>query len=293
MPDQRAAPFGLITAATLRARLGSGDDVPLVIDARTRGEYERGHIPGALWLGWEDFCERAPVPAGSILAEDGYWGGLAGPPAAVAERLARAGIRSDRALVIYADGPRSRGREGRVAWMLLYLGAAGVYLLDRGWRGWLAHGGAVETRHPLPPLGSFALDLQEQRRIRLPALKQCYLAGQLPLFVDTRSREEFHGDLYPYLPRRGRLPGAVLFPFADLFDAAQSFVTPASYLERLPEAARGVRGLVTYCEVGVRASLTSLLHELATGAILPVFDGSLIAWSLDAELPVECGPVVG
>lgn len=42
-----------ITAADLGARL-SGADSPLILDVGTSREYERGHIPGALWLsrGW-------------------------------------------------------------------------------------------------------------------------------------------------------------------------------------------------------------------------------------------------
>jgi len=47
---------------------------------------------------------------------------------------------------------------------------------------------------------------------------------------------------------------------------------------------------VTYCEVGVRASLTALLHEVYTGEVVGVFDGSLIEWALHADLPVH-GPV--
>jgi 3-mercaptopyruvate sulfurtransferase SseA len=43
---------------------------------------------------------------------------------------------------------------------------------------------------------------------------------------------------------------------------------------------------VTYCEVGVRASLLALLHEIHAGQVVAVFDGSLMQWSLDPELPV-------
>jgi 3-mercaptopyruvate sulfurtransferase SseA len=36
----------------------------------------------------------------------------------------------------------------------------------------------------------------------------------------------------------------------------------------------------------VRASLAALLHEVHTGEVVGVFDGSLIEWALHADLPI-------
>lgn len=47
-----------------------------IVDARTRTEYDAGHIPGAIWMRWEEWCSTAPVPAGSIVRQPGYWGAL-------------------------------------------------------------------------------------------------------------------------------------------------------------------------------------------------------------------------
>src|ERR1700724_3070948 len=45
-----------------------------IIDARPYQGYIAGHIPGAVWMGWEAWCEEAPVHAGQTLAQPGYWG---------------------------------------------------------------------------------------------------------------------------------------------------------------------------------------------------------------------------
>ena len=269
-----------------------GDGGPIVIDARHRHEFARGHIPGATWLGWEEWCAPPPPGAGPTLAEPGYWGGL-DRPEQLAGRLADAGIRDDRPLLVYADGPHSKGREGRIAWMLLYLGAADVRLLDGGWSAWVAAGGPVSTEARAPVVGRFAPAVRVHRRATLPELRHRYLAGTPPLFVDTRSGDEYEGRLHPYLPRMGHLPGTVLFPFADLFQPDGIYAAPSTYLERLPERARRDVELATYCEVGVRASLTALLHEIATGRIVAVFDGSLMDWGLDLDLPVLRGAEPG
>lgn len=40
-------------------------------------------------------------------------------------------------------------------------------------------------------------------------------------------------------------------------------------------------------EVGVRSCVFALLHELYTGQIVTNYDGSLMEWALDEELPVD------
>lgn len=259
----------------------------LVVDARQRDTYERGHIPGAVRVGWEEWCGRASPDAGTLLSQEGYWGELAEWPAdLLGRRLSAAGISHDRPIVVYADGPRARGREGRVAWTLLYFGARTVLLLDGGWDGWMALGGPIEVGSVTPEPGRFPVEFQEDRRARLDELKALTYAGQLPQFVDARSRPEFDGYLHDYLPRRGRLPGAALVPFEDLFDASGEYITAHRYRDIVPVALREARRLVTYCEVGVRASLLALLHEIHLGEVAAVFDGSLMQWGLDPGLPV-------
>ena len=70
-----------------------------IVDARRRREYAAGHIPGAIRMGWEQWCEPAPAHAGPILAQPGYWGMLAAQDEAwYAERL----VPADRARAVMA-----------------------------------------------------------------------------------------------------------------------------------------------------------------------------------------------
>ena len=78
-------------------------------------------------------------------------------------------------------------------------------------------------------------------------------------------------------------------PFTDLFDEAGSFVTKSVYLQRLPPEVRTAERCVAYCEVGVRSCLFALLHEIHTGEVVPVYDGSVMEWSLHDSLPMESG----
>ncbi len=279
----------MTTTSALRASLPSASSL-IVVDARPAADYAVGHVPGAISLEWEEWCGAPPGEAAPVLFEPGYWGALREAPASWwAESLSAKGLASHKPIVVYADSVVSKGREGRIAWMLLYLGADDVALLDGGWQAWLEEGGAVEegVGH-MPTPAAFVVSFAMERRWTQGRTMEAYHQGRLPLLVDTRTLPEFEGDCYDYLPRKGRLPDSILFPFAALFDGERFFVGRDLYLSRLPEpmAAPTPYGKLTYCEVGVRASLAALLHELYTGEGVGVFDGSLIEWALAADLPV-------
>ncbi len=279
----------LISPQTLQQWLShtQGEKVT-VVDARPYADYRQAHIPGAVWIGWEDWCEPAPVHASAELHQPGYWGALEeAAPGELVKRLERAGLSSDELVVIYADGPRSKGREGRVGWMLLYYGVSSVALLDGGWSGWLSVDRQVTTALPVPARGHFTVRFQPQRRVRLSQLKQAYATGKMPLLVDARSRAEYDGQLYDYQPRKGRLPAALHLPYTDFFDETGNFVARDHYLQRIPVEVQEAENIVACCEVGVRSALFALLHEYYTGQVVANFDGSVMEWALDEGLPME------
>ena len=251
----------------------------IVVDSRPEPEFLAGHIPGAIRISWEEWCESAPAEAARILHKPGYWGTLGEPSKQSFERrLIDTGIRQKAPIVVYADSARSKGREGRVAWMLLYFGAREVYMLDGGWSGWINAGRAVEIGVPsTTEKGDFHLALDERRRMMHDQLFNDN-ADKLPLMIDTRTAAEFHGDCYDYQPVKGRLPNSILFEFESLFEEDGKFVSRERYLEITPPDILRSLNKVSYCEVGVRASTFSLLHEIYTGEIIPVYDGSIMEW---------------
>lgn len=260
-----------------------------IVDARRRPAFHAGHVPGAVWMGWEEWCEAAPDRAGPTLAQPGYWGTLAiSDSTDVGRRLGALGLRDDGQIIVYADGPRTRGREGRIAWMLAYFGATNIALLDGGWTAWVAAGGAVECEEVVPAPAPFAVRLRPERRVTLADLRRSADAGSFPALVDTRSPAEFAGEVQEYLPRRGHLPGAWLRPFAGLFEPDGRYITPDHYLAIDHKPSDGTP-LVAYCEVGVRAGLFAMLHEAHTGRIVPVYEGSLMEWAFHEDLPMETG----
>jgi thiosulfate/3-mercaptopyruvate sulfurtransferase len=277
----------LISPQVLRKQL-DGHHKPIVIDARPAEEYRRDHIPGAILLDWTNWCNAAPPDARKALHQPGYWGTLADRPIEwYADRLSALGISSDRPIVVYADGSVSKGRDGRIAWMLLYLGARSVALLDSGWQSWRNAGGAVETIVATQERGQFVVKPQRLRRCTRSDLQAGGDRSACLQLVDIRSADEFEGRLHFYQPRMGHLPSAVLIPFTDLFAPSGRYIDRTAYGKHVPTEVQEASLLLAYCEVGVRACTFALLHEIYTGQVVQVYDGSIMEWSLDPQLPVQ------
>lgn len=274
--------ISIIAPTTLKKVLG-GDQPVSLVDTRPNQEFRKSHIPSAVNIEWEKWCEEAPRNAAPIIKEPGYWGALADPlKGNFAERLEAYGLSHDRKIVVYDGGQASKGRAGRVAWMLLYLGCHEVVLLDGGFPAWLASGGSSDNADTKVDKGSFKISITPERRCDLHAVR---CRSPRTVLVDTRSKAEFAGRVFDYQPRKGHIPGSVLIAYKDLFDKKGDFISVEAYENLL--AAAGARGeLFAYCEVGVRAALFALIHETHTGQIVPVFDGSFMQWAFDDNNPV-------
>jgi thiosulfate/3-mercaptopyruvate sulfurtransferase len=258
-------------------------DVDILLDARRIEEFEEDHIPGAMQIAWEDWNEPAPDAASAELHQPGYWGKLADPvETKVAERLTQLGIGNDSRIVVYADAYRSKGREGRIAWMLLYFGAKNVAILNGGLRTW-----QKSEKVGITPNGAtkpFQLELDERRRAR----KGDVIGAAARALVDTRGLPEFAGVEYDYQPRLGHIPNAIHFPYRRMLHSNGHFVSKEEFAELADKHHFDLNSSpIWYCEVGVRAAMASLLHEIYNGVVTPVYDGSFMEWSFDETLPVS------
>jgi len=279
-------PVSLLKPYELLALAAAGRKFTLV-DARPREQFIRGHLPSAIQIDWEDYCEKPQEPARDILLSPGYWGKLLDPQAHhLAEKLALKGISSGELIVVYAEGKISKGRDARIAWMLSYLGVQEVAILDGGIDGWQSTGGTLGGSSPMREPGKFILNIQNSRRIELDELAQAYGNDPDMVLVDTRSQSEFFGHSFEYQPRLGHIPGAVNFPFDSLYKDLHTYLPRKKYLEIAPKPMLQAKTIVAYCEVGVRAGATAILHEIYTDQIVRVYDGSVMEWSSVLQLPI-------
>lgn len=272
----------LISATDLHHALG--DVTILDVRYRTggaagRAEYEKGHVPGAVYV---DLDTELAAPPGE--------GGRHPLPATDVFEAAmrRAGVRGDRPVVVYDDW--SGLAAGRAWWLLRHHGHPDVRLLDGAWPAWVEAGGAVHTGVSTgsttggPGRGDFTA-----RPGQLPVVEADEVLG-VPVLVDARAPERFRGEVEPIDPVAGHIPGAVNVPTTTNLRADGRFRS-ADELRAL-YAAAGVAGdepVAVYCGSGVTAVHDIVALEVA-GIPAALYPGSWSEWITDPARPTSGRP---
>ena len=276
----------VISQSALAANLDNPDW--LVLDARFtladeewgRREYERAHIPGAL------YADLATDLGGAVV--HGKTGRRPLPPFELwRETLSHWGVGPQTQVVTY-DATGGLMAAARAWWMLRWAGHDNVAVLDGGWRHWLAaqnpvRGGA-EVRAP----ATFSGRKRPELFADLALVDSVRLDPAWAVF-DSRSEEGFHGLGVYQDPVRGHIPGARLANRADTLDADGRFRSPAELRAHYLALFGGVppERVVFYCGSGVTAAqnLVALAHAGLGDA--RHFIGSWSEWILDPARPVE------
>jgi thiosulfate/3-mercaptopyruvate sulfurtransferase len=235
--------------------------------------FEQGHIPGAIFFDVErDLAARAfdgpgrhPLPS----------------PEAFAATLARAGIAVDDLVVIYDEHGGTYA--ARLWWMLDATGRTAA-LLDGGLGGW---GGPLETgpQTPRPPSNVERVPWPADRMADADEVARA-LADASATVIDVRAPERFRGDVEPFDPVAGHIPGAVNAPLAGNLDE-----TTARFLaaEQLRDRYASYGRAIAHCGSGVTACHAVFAMRLAGLEQPKLYVGSWSDWVHDPKRPVATG----
>ena len=249
----------MVSTAWLQAHLT--DPQVRVVFTGDHGVYDRAHIPGARFIDHMD-----------TVGDDHRLL----PTAEVARALARAGAADGTHVVLYGDTPMLTG------WMYMTLAAIGhegdVSMLDGGINLWRSEGRPVSTEVPPPASGALTVRAAPdvvvdaayvRARLQTPAIK----------VLDVRTTREWDA---------GHLPGATLILWQDLFADQRTLKFKSIEEIRGVLAKAGVapdQSVVTYCAVGLRASLMYFAAR-AAGVPVRVYVGSYTDWQRDSANPI-------
>jgi len=198
----------------------------------------------------------------------------------------RHGINTNSTVVCYDQGP---GMWATRLWRLLKVfGHDNVTVLNGGLPAWQRHNLPVEHGpHSLPHVGDF---MPGAPYIPVATTNDVEnIVDELDtdtILVNVLDAKTFRGEADTALPRKGHIPNSINLPFTALFDASGAFHDDTTL--RALFAAAGIDGsrpVVTYCGGGIAATLPAFaLHRLGIEAL--VYDGSLFAWTQDANRPL-------
>ena len=253
---------------------GHLDDVRIVdvrwyLDASRSGraEYERGHLPGAVWLDIDTDLSDPPSPSAGRHPLPS--------PERFAAALGRVGIPAGTPVVAYDDVGASIA--ARLWWMLHALGEPAA-VLDGGLSAWQ---GELTTAVP---------DVRPAERAPRPWPAHRFrtadeLAGAQ--VIDARTAERYADGDPAIDPRPGHIPGALSRPWAGNLDDGGSFRNAAELRERFAEVADGP--VVAYCGSGVTACHDLLALTVAGVEDVALYPGSFSQWGADESRQVERG----
>jgi thiosulfate/3-mercaptopyruvate sulfurtransferase len=241
-----------------------------VLDARGKGNYLDGHVPGAVWVDATTWA-RTFGEGTDLAAWEKTIGGL--------------GIALDTPVAIYDNQAKDACR---VWWILKYWGVKDVRLVNGGWKGYHATGAPADKGEVVPARVAVRLAPRRERLATKSQIKEI-VTGEVrgTQIVDSRSSGEYCGTEQT-AKRNGSVPGAVHLEWSDTLDAKTGRFKSASELTRLFRES-GIdmgKSAVTYCQSGGRASVMAFALELMGAKDVRNYYKSWAEWGNDPDTPV-------
>jgi thiosulfate/3-mercaptopyruvate sulfurtransferase len=273
----------LVSPQWLQERLGDPKLRIIALNWRGSGDYDAGHIPGAIYWEWKDML----------------WDPLTRDfpsPELFAQRCGEAGITNDTCVVCYGDPAVQFGTYGW--WVFKYCGHRDVRVLDGAKTRWKNEGRPLTKDVPAVTPATYK-PVTNPEREKMRALRDDVMAAlkeKASVILDHRSPEEYRGELYspPGSPnhggeRLGHIPGAKHLHFEDLVTQDTSFKSRAELAELFK--ARGATGeklIISYCRLSHRATLAYFVMTQILGyRDVRSYDGSWTEWGSLVGAPVE------
>ena len=206
--------------------------------------------------------------------------------------LQSVGLNQDTQVVVYDRNGMNHC--GRLWWMLKWCGHDAVAVLDGGLQAWLAANGALAsgnstaldkaTHQP----GNFVLG-EPLLQLVDTATVSMQLHKDTQTLIDARSAPRYRGEVEPFDPVAGHIPGALNRPFNTNLNAQGFFKSAdelrAEFADLLGNA--NPQTVVHHCGSGVSAVPNILAMQIAGLGGTGLYAGSWSEWCNTPELPCE------
>ncbi|MBK9294403.1 MAG: hypothetical protein IPM57_08145 [Oligoflexia bacterium] len=230
---------------------------PVVLDARPFFEYSSGHAEKAQPIRWEDYSQ-IEVPNKGLLEPDLNL---------IVRKLRAYGISPDSEVIILGKGKNGSGEEGRIAWMLNYLGIKNIKIKYEP--------SFVAKRTVLTIQNNYSANIwlpkaNENIRIRMGELKKILnKKDKNYVLIDTRSEEEFN---------QKHLPGAIHIDFKEFISSNNEPLNESEFKSLMTKNKISFESeLIFYCSTGVKSGYATFVAT-QNGFNARHFDGGSDLW---------------
>ena len=283
----------LVDVAWVKENLGKPGVV--IIDVRsaagkTKEDYLKGHIPGALFTDYakDGWREKDKNGTPEMLPTEEKLAALIG----------RLGIDNDTHVILVPEGARAVdvGAATRLYWTFKVVGHDKVSILNGGHASWIKDVdkdkkpvNPLETADVKPTPRTFKVAMRTAMIATIDDVKKAMDANQ-PL-VDNRPNDFFMGLTKSGLAKApGTIPGAKNLPESWLTDNGAGMFRTKAQLTKLYEVA-GVPlsgKQVNFCNTGHWASLGWFVtSEIMGNKDAVMYDGSMVEWTADGKQPLD------
>ena len=214
-------------------------------------EYEKGHIPNAVFVPMEELLTgeikehggRHPLPDMEEFVHN----------------MNNFGVDNKSAVVVYDDGDLSMA--GRLWWMLKYIGHLETYVLSGGYKGWKSNDYPTSTNAPkIRKADELTLNMQRNMIVDINDVKKSILTKD-EVLVDARTEERYRGIIEPIDKIPGHIPSAINLPWTDLCNYNTD--TDITEIKEHFKSVENYNKITVHCGSGITATVNILFMEEA------------------------------